>query len=251
MMTSKPTPIAAAASCLTTSKLMRSSGFLTAVWCLLALATPLQAARKARAIFIEAPADAAEKAILFTGTQGIGIELPQRNFSPEVNLPDGELTLAVLAKLPAKDEVVDPQAPLIHIPAAWSRCLILLFPDSNNRVFPVRAVPFNASIEQFPIGHILVFNVSRAMVTLKLGEQEARVKPGQSVAIKPPVATSGDYPVAIDCAFPGDKEVTPLCRSTWSHDPRCRQILLVTPEQGRPVPRVWGIQDFPAPAEKK
>ena len=220
------------------------------LWWTLACAMPLHAARTARAIFIQPPDGSVEKAILFTGTTGIEIELPQRNFSREVSLPDGELTLAVLTQVPTKDGPVPPLAPVIKIPASWSRCLILLFPDSNNKVFPAHAVPFNASMDQFPVGHTMVFNVSRATVMVKLGKEEVRVKPGQSASVKPPLEKFGDYLVAIDCAFAGDKEATPLCRSTWRHDPQSRQILLITPEDGGKVPRVWGIQDRPEPDDK-
>lgn len=209
---------------------------------LLAFALPAEA-RKVRAIFIQPPGQVPEKAVLYSGKEFVEIELPQRNLSPEVNLPDGELVLAVLPDRPAQGSPVPADAPKVKIPEAWKRCVLLFFHDPSNPRFPARIIPVNASTADFPKGHTRIYNVSRATVAARFGDIPVKVEPGQTGSVKPPVSGEGDYPVAIDCAFPGDTTPTAICRSQWRHEPDARQILFVTPVEGYKAPRVWGVLD--------
>jgi hypothetical protein len=211
--------------------------------CLLGMTLPSSAARKVRAIFISPGTPALEKATLFTGTQSVEVELPQRNLSPEVSLPDGDLLVAILPAPPATGEDLPAAAPKIKIPAAWERCILLFFPDPTNPVFPARVIPVNASTADFPKGHSLIYNVSNASILAKFGEEQVSVKPGSTASLKPPITGLGDYLVAIDCILPEETKPTAICRSSWQHDPDARQILFITPTPGFKVPRVWGILD--------
>lgn len=219
------------------------SRVLLAVACLAAMSLPCAAARKARAIFIQPPASPPEKAILFTGAASTEIELPERNFSPEVELPDGDIVVAILASKPAGADAVPAAAQKVKIPQAWTRCLLLFFPDPSNEVFPARVIPVNASTADFPNGHTLIYNVSSAAIMGKFGDQIVRINPGKSGAVKAPVSGEGDYPVAIDCVLQGESKPRAVCRSLWRHNPGARQILFVTPTPGYNIPRVWGILD--------
>jgi hypothetical protein len=216
---------------------------LTVCCLLLAAALPASAARKLRAIFIQPGPGAPEKALLHDGKSSFEVELPQRNFSPEVDMPEGDLELACLTGSPAAGEALPAGAPRVKIPKEWKRGLLLFFPDPANRLFPARIVAVNASQADFKMGQSLVFNVSKATIRGKFGNEVITVAPGGKAIIKPPVDKQGDYLVAIDSAMPGDKEATPICRTTWRHEPEARQILFVTPEPGRDIPRVWGILD--------
>lgn len=228
---------------MTTSSKTAAFRLFMAIACLAAVSLPCHAARKARAIFIQPSDRAPEKAMLFTGKDYSEIELPQRNLSAEVDLPDGDLVLAVLPGKLAGNAKVPADAPTIKIPAAWGRCLLLFFPDPSNKTFPARVIPVNASSADFAKGHTLIYNVSSAAIIGKFGEQVIKVLPGKSATMKPPIAEFGAYPVDIDCYMPGDKKPTSLCRSNWQHDPDARQIMFVTPAPGYNVPRVWGILD--------
>ena len=216
---------------------------LLTLGCLLALAMPSTAARKARAIFISPGGSPLQKAVLFTGAHYADVELPQRNLSPEVDLPDGDLLVAILPSPLAEGEKLPAEAPKIKIPAAWARCILLFFPDPSNRVFPARVLPVNASAADFPKGHTLIYNVSTAAIMAKFGDVLVSVKPGGIASLKPPIPGFGDYLVAIDCLLPGDTKPTAICRSSWQHDPDVRQILFITPTPGLKFPRVWGLPD--------
>ncbi|MCU0749444.1 MAG: hypothetical protein MUF13_07865 [Akkermansiaceae bacterium] len=213
------------------------------------LASPVQAARKVRAVFIQPMNMDHAKALLVAGDKAVEIELPQRNFSPEVELPDGDLQVSILSAPPPAGTPIPADAPRFTLPESWSRCLLLFFPDPANKVFPAKVIPVNASTADFPKGHTLIYNVTAATIHARFGSETVKVAPGKNVSLKPPMAGFGDYQVAIDCAFPGDKEPTAVCRSTWQHDPDARQILFVTPSPGYKVPRVWGILDREKPKD--
>lgn len=208
------------------------------------------AACKVKAIFVQPPDDVPEKAVLVAGQKFLDIELPQRNLSPTVELPAGALVVGVLSTKPTQSEM-PAGAPSFKIPETWTDCILLFFHDPSNKVFPAKIIPVNASSADFPLGHTVIFNVSPATVMAKFGEEIARVKPGQSVTVKPPRSGSGDYPIAIDCAYPGDKQPTALCRSTWQHEADARQILFVTPMPEQKIPRIWGVLDRQVQETKK
>lgn len=211
------------------------------------LSLPCEAARKARAIFIQPPGGAPEKAVLFSSTRSEEIELPSRNLSPEIQLPAGNLSLAVLTRTPATGEAVNPNSPLVKIPEAWDRCILLFFPDPGNKVFPAKVIPVNASKSDFRLGETLIYNVAPATVLARFGDKTYRIEPGKSTVVAPPIAGSGSYQVSIDCTLPGETQPTAVCRSSWQHEPEARQILFVTPTPGRKIPRVWGILDHETP----
>lgn len=222
---------------------------LAATTCVFLLLVPATAACKVKAIFVQPPDDVPEKAVLVVGQKFLDIELPQRNFSQEVELPGGELLVGVLPTKPEKPEM-PPGAPNFKVPETWTDCILLFFHDPTNKIFPAKIIPVNASAANFPLGHTVIFNVSPATVTARFGEEIVQVKPGQSVTVKPPRSGSGDYPVAIDCFNPG--EITPiaLCRSTWQHEANARQILFITPMPEQKNPRVWSVLDRPAQLAK-
>ena len=135
--------------------------------------------------------------MLFSSTRSDEIELPARNLSPEIQLPAGDLSLAVLTHKPATGETVNPNSPLVKIPEAWDRCILLFFPDPENKVFPAKVIPVNASKPDFRLGETLIYNVTAASVSARFADRAYPIDPGKSAVIAPPIAGSGSYPVAI------------------------------------------------------
>lgn len=205
---------------------------------------------KVKAIFVQPPVAVPEKAVLFTVQKSEEIELPQRNLSVAVELPAGDLTVAVLPEKPTQSEI-PAGAPKIKIPEAWTSCILLFFHDPANSVFPARVIPVNTSAADFPLGQTVMFNVSTATILAKFGSEIIRVNPGQSGTVKPSSSEDGNYLVAIDCAYPGDKEPIAVCRSTWPLEENARQIMFVTPVPDQKVPRVWSVLDRAQDTSKK
>jgi hypothetical protein len=239
-------PVVAPTFYMTTPSFSSPSRIVALATIFILAVVPAVAACKVKAIFVQPPDAVPEKAVLVVGQKFLDIELPQRNFSPVVELPAGELVVGVLASKPAAAEL-PPGAPSFKIPETWTDCILLFFHDPTNKLFPAKVIPVNASGANFPLGHTLIFNVSPATIQAKFGTESVRVAPGKSATVKEPRSGSGEYLIAIDCAYPGDKEPTALARSTWQHEKGARQVLFVTPMQGQKLPRVWGVLDRPDP----
>lgn len=197
--------------------------------------------RSARTVYLKRPAEAPATAVLVHEGGNIQISLPAMNLSEPVKLPQGDLVLAVLPQAPAADSPIPPAAPQVKIPAAWSQVLLLFFPDPTNKAFPVRVLPFDASIGSFKPGEMLCLNQSTAVVNGSLGEAKFQIDPGQSAIIKSSLKEAGDYPVEVDCLLKGETRPRPICRATWRHDLNTRQILFIVNTDDRAVPRIWSV----------
>lgn len=199
--------------------------------------------RSARAVFFKRPAEFAESVVLVHDGGSIPISLPAMNLSEPVVLPVDQLVLAVLPQPPAPGKPIPPGAPLVKIPAGWSQVLLLFFHDPTNKVFPVRVLPFDGSTGSFKPGEMLCLNLSNAVVGGTLGEAKFRISPGKTAVLKPSIHVEGDYPVAVDCLLKGETIPRPLCRTTWRHDQKSRQILFIINAEDRPVPRIWSVTE--------
>jgi len=221
--------------------------FLTAA---LFLIVPTMAQeRSVRAVFFKRPPEMPETAVLYHPATSIEVKLPPMNLSDPVTIPAGDQVFAILPQAPQAGEPIPPGAPQIKVPAAWQRVILLFFPDPGNKVFPVRVLPVDASLDKFKPGDLLFYNLSTAEVGGTLGEAKFRIASGKSAIVKPSRTDSGDYPVVIDCLLPGDSRPRPLCRTTWRHDPETRQLLFIVNADDRPVPRIWSIPETITPPE--
>ncbi|MGJ8643869.1 MAG: hypothetical protein ACSHX9_10705 [Luteolibacter sp.] len=219
---------------------------LCVVSCIFALAAPAAAKCKVKAIFVQPPSGAPSTAVLVVGAKYFDLELPQRNLSEAVELPAGELVVGVLTQRPVEGEMPK-NITKFKIPENWTNCILLFFHDENNKTFPARVIPVNASTANFPLGNTVIFNASEATVAGTFGNRKVLVSPGKSKTVKAPRTGSGSYLVSIDCAYKGDEKPIALCRSTWQHEDEARQILFVTPSPGNKIPRMWGIIDREQP----
>ena len=201
-------------------------------------------ARTVRAIFLQPPAGAPDKAFLFTGSKSSEIALPSRNLSPEITIPNGELTLAILpASLPEGGEVPE-GAQTMKIPEAWKRCILIFLPAPKRSVFPANVLLVNSSDANLPKGHTFVCNLTDNTFLGKFAELPIlQVKPRGTATFKPPLKKVGQYPVAINCILPETQEKVSVVRSTWAHYPDARQILFVIPNPGDKSPNIWSVWD--------
>lgn len=205
----------------------------------------ISSAREIRTIFIGQGQEKLEQAVLFTGKENIEVKLPGRNFSPEIEIPKGALTLAILPRPLAEGEEVPKAAQKINIREQWSRVILLFLPDPTNKFFPARVIPVNASSDKLPVGHSLFYNFSESTIYGKFGARVITVEPGQSLKMRPPIKESGSYPVQIDCRLPGEETTTALARSSWHHSPDSRQIVFIVPSPQGKFPRLWSLNDSP------
>jgi len=220
-----------------------TSRLLAAGSLLLFCATAGLHARELTAIYLPGTAGTIPKAHLIGASGVLEVELPQRNLSPTVKLPKGDLLLAALASPPPVGEKVPAGAPRVSIPASWERCILVFLGDEQNTVFPVKIIPVNASQMNFPKGNTLMFNLSNSSILAQFGKERIQLEAGKSGSFGAPIQGFGSYPVGIDCILRGESKHRAVCRSIWQHDPEVRQILFIIPQQDNAIPRVWGVVD--------
>ena len=210
---------------------------------LLTLTVSSGTARQVRAVYFSGPGGALSTAHIVGESVELELELPQRNLSPAVDIPSGDLQLVALPEPLAADAEIPEGAPQIRIPASWQRCILIFLGDPDNPVFPARVIPVNGAGEGFSKGSTYVYNLSNYTVGGKFGEKRLVVKPGQNGSFGAPIQEFGSYAVAIDFIAEGDSTPTALFRSYWQHDPEARQILFVVPQIGQKRPRIWSVFD--------
>lgn len=210
---------------------------------LLAISAPMLPARQVRAIYLPGSGGPLPKAYLIGAEKSFEVELPQRNLSPEVKLPNGDLTLVALPSLLPADTKIPEGAPRVTIPASWGRCILIFLGDPSNKVFPVRIIPVNASTVNFSKGSTRIYNLSKTTLLGRFGDERVQLKPGKSESFGAPIRDFGSYPMGIDCIPEGETAPRAVCRSVWQHDPESHQILFVIPKEGSILPRIWGVLD--------
>lgn len=210
---------------------------------LLAITSTPGTSREVRAIYFSGYGGSLTSVYIVGAGVEAEMELPQRNLSPAVEIPKGELSLVALPKPPASLEEIPQGAPRIRIPESWQHCILIFISDPNNPVFPARVIPINGGGKDFPKGSTRVYNLSNFIVGGKFNEERVVVKPGKIVTFGAPIRDFGSYPVTIDFLSEGDSKPTPLVRSKWQHYPEERQILFVVPQDGKARPLIRGVRD--------
>ncbi|MEP4078368.1 hypothetical protein [Haloferula sp.] len=200
--------------------------------------------RIAKAVFIEPPKGAPEK-VFFVALEKDAIEvpLPRRNFSPDVKLPKGDLVYAILPRPLGEEEPIPKGAPTVKIPSDWSRCYLLFNFDKDNKVFPLEVLAIDGSLNKFPPGDSRFVNLSQAWVKGKFGDKPIAISPGKIKNVEAPIKEFGPFYVALDYMEKGDEKSTPLERTNWQHNPRSRQVVLITKAAGSRYPTISALQD--------
>ena len=209
------------------------------------LMSQLSSAREIRTIFMGKGRDKPEQAVLFTGKENLKVTLPGRNFSPDVEIPRGDLNLAVLPKALPEGEELPEGVQIVKIPEQWSRVILLFLPDPSNKVFPAHVLPVNASSGKLPPGHTLFHNFTDSPIYGKFSKTVVTVEPGKSAQMRPPIDEGGSYPVEINCRLPGEDKTTAIVRSSWHHSSKSRKIVFIVPSAKGKIPRLWSLNDTP------
>jgi len=196
----------------------------------LLLTLSASAERKVRILYYQAPQGAPREAFLYGSSgQYVDVRFPRWNLSDKVTLPDSGEQFILLPEQLAEDVQPPAGAPRIHIPLGWELTVLLILPDANNPVLPVRVQTINASASVFGPGELYWVNLTDIAVGGLIGESKLLMKPRSTQIMKAPKQENGDYPVLIDCATPGENKRRWLVRQTWRHNSNARQLVFVQP----------------------
>lgn len=207
------------------------------------------AEKSCRILFLDAPEDAPRKLYLYDGEGSLEVELPRMSFSPVYPIRPGALTLAMLPSPPAPAAAGSPSVIPTHTPKATiaesvTDFYLIVSSDPANKIAPVRMQVINADAANFKPGQMLWYNLTVSTVGGTVGSRKLLSKPNSRLILDAPATGLENYPVNIDFRPPGGQRTEPLCETTWTHDPRSRNVFFILQPPGFLIPRIIGIPDF-------
>ena len=211
------------------------------------LATPLQAkSRSCRVVFPERPPDAPKTAFLFEGSKSHRVSLPSMNLSEVIELPGGELTLAMIPKEINDPKVLPPESPLLKIPESVTDFYIIITPDPNNLILPVKMNLVDTGGGKLKPGETLWYNFTDHRISAKLGSAEMSVAPAGRTISKDPAPASGYYIARFAYQMNGSGAFSPITEQSWWHDANSRHLGFIFNSGGK-LPQIYFFRDFRDP----
>lgn len=223
---------------------------LAATGCLLLVGVIDAKPRSCRIVYPERPKGAPKMAHLFDGKDSHQITLPSMNLSPVIELPSGELTIAMTADVVSDPESLSPAAPRLRIPESVTDFYILVTPDPDNLHIPVKINLVDPGGEKLKPGETLWFNGTNHRIVGKLGEARLSVKPKARAISKDPVPTSGYYTAEFGYQANGEGAFAPITEQSWYHDARSRHLGFIVNTGGK-LPRIYFFRDFRLPDSER
>lgn len=210
----------------------------------LILANTLQAKpRSCRIVFPERPQDAPKIAYLFDGSKSQRVALPSMNLSEVIELPNGELTIAMTPNEISDPKVLSPSAPLLRIPEKVMDFYIIITPDPKNQDLPVKMNLVDTGGGKLNSGETLWYNFTEHRIIAKLGSAEMSVDPKGRTISKDPAPTSGYYAARFAYQVEGKGAFAPITEQHWWHDAENRHLGFIVNSGGK-LPKIFFYRDF-------
>lgn len=206
--------------------------------------------RTCRILFLNPPEDAPKKLFLFDGVASREVELPEMNLSDVHKTPAGDLTLYLTPQPVKKSAQLPPGAPSAKLPASFGDIYLLITPDPENTVAPVRMQVMDAGPQKFRKGQMMWFNLTTTAINGQLGDQKLELA-GESRATVDGVAKPNEpFEVNLNYLLPDDPVSRPLTQTKWVQDPRARMVMFVYADADGKIPQITGFKDFRISLEK-
>jgi hypothetical protein len=204
------------------------------------------APRTCRIVFPERPKDAPKSAFLYDGTRNIAVTLPSMTLSEVIELPAGEINIALVSKEISEPETLPPAAPRLKIPEALQDFYIIILPDPNNRELPVRMNLVDTGEGKLKAGETLWFNFTEHKIVGKLGEARMSIDPRGKTITASPVNKNGYYAARFAYQPGGQGEPAPITEQSWWHDDQTRYLGFIANSGGK-LPKIYFFRDFRSP----
>ncbi len=214
------------------------------------LANSLQAKRTCRVVFPERPQSAPKSAYIFDGKESQSITLPSMNLSEVIELPSGELTIAMTSNKITDPKALSPNAPLLRIPEKLMEFYIIITSDPNNKELPIKMNLVDAGAGKLNEGETLWYNFTEHRIAAKLGSAEMTVDPEGRAISKDPTTASGYYTARFIYQAHGKGEYAPITEQNWWHDAASRHLGFMYNSGGK-LPKIYFYRDFRDPEEEK
>ncbi len=219
---------------------------LTAVFsilCVVAQAGP----RSCRIVFPERANNSPKSAYLFDGNKSIPVTLPSMNLSEVIELPAGDLTIAMTSREINDPKLLPADAPLLEIPAAMADLYIILTPDPKSPEFPFKMSALNAGGDALKPGHALWVNLTGHRIAVELADLKISMDPMQQTTSGPPLSASGYFAARFTYQQNGEGAFASITEQSWWYDVRCRHLGIIM-NTGAKLPKICFLRDFRTPA---
>ena len=213
------------------------------LFCLLVLgANTVFGERFVRILYHQAPENAPKSGFLY-GSSGkfINVSFPRWNMSDKFTLPDNGEQFYFFPKKLADDMPIPANAPRVQINKTWDQAILLVIPDTENPILPIRLQSINASASVFGFGEIYWINLTDLAIGGLIGDRKLIIKPRSKLIMKTPKQTNGDYAVKVDYLIPGENRPKWLLRQTWSHNIYARQLVFINKSNQAEVPSLFSV----------
>jgi hypothetical protein len=215
------------------------------------LANTLHAqSRTCRIVFPERPQSAPKVAYLFDGKASQAVTLPSMNLSEVIKLPPGELTIAITADKITDPKNLSPKSPLLKIPENVGEFYIIITPDPENTVIPIKMNLVDTGAGKLKPGETLWYNLTDHRIAAKLGSAQMTVDPKGRTISKDPVDASGYYTAQFVYQANGKGEYAPITEQGWWHDTTSKHLGFMVNTGGK-LPRIYYFRDFRSPDEEE
>jgi len=206
--------------------------------------------RTCRIVFPERPQSAPKTAYLFDGKDSQMVTLPSMNLSEVIELPSGDIAIAMTTSKITDPETLPPKSPLLKIPENIRDFYIIITPDPDNAELPIKMNMVNTGEGKLKPGETLWYNLTNHRIAAKLGSAEMIIDPNGRSISKDPVPISGYYTAILKYQADGKGAYAPITEQSWWHDAKSRHLGFMVNTGGK-LPRIYYFRDFRAPKEKK
>lgn len=199
-----------------------------------------------RIVFPERPGNAPKFGYLFDGKKSHQTPLPSMNLSPVIELPAGNILLAMTAEKIADPELMPANAPLLKVPAGTTDFYILVSPDPGNQTFPVKLNLVDTGKGKLKPGQTLWFNMTPHKVVAKLGNSNMAVAPMTQTISDAPLNESGYYVAKLGYQNMGEGPLLPITKQQWWCDVKSKHLGFIVNTGGK-LPKIYYFRDFRLP----
>jgi hypothetical protein len=228
--------------------MIRTTSLVTVALLLTIIAVQAQS-RTCRLVYPERPQSAPKVAYLFDGKTSQSVTLPSMNFSAVIELPGGDLTIAITADKITDPEALPPNSPLLKIPENIRDFYIIITPDPQNTVIPIKMNMANTGEGKLKPGETLWYNFTGHRIAAKLGSAQIIIGPNERGISKEPAATSSYYTAILRYQADGKGDYAPITEQSWWHDATSKHLGFIVNTGGK-LPRIYYYRDFRLPYEK-
>lgn len=202
--------------------------------------------RTCRIIFPDRPNGTPQAAYLHDGTKSHSVSLPSMNFSAVIELPEGDLTVALTPEQVEDGKAMPPTARQLQVPKEVIDFYILITADEKLKEFPLKLHLIDVSEGKMGAGETVWYNSTGHRIKAELGDTRLALDPEAIAVSSKPTASNGYYRASLTYQKDGQGDFLPFAEQQWRNDEKSRHLGFVASNGGK-LPRIFLYRDFRNP----